>query len=365
LLNPGYDDPSVVKWGSPPRHSDGVFATHSRPRIVDRELKARLKSMGAVVIEGPKACGKTATARQNAKSEVLLDVDRNARQAAGLDPTLVLDGPTPRLLDEWQIVPEIWNHIRRAVDDRGNPGHLKLEPSQALDAVRAYLDEIRRVDVTRVNGVERDPTRVSRLLSSLARNVGTYAGVTTLAADTGGDDGPLARTTVMEYMSALERLMILEDQPPWAPHLRSRSRLRKAPKRHFVDPSLAVAALGATPENLLEDLEFFGFASESLVVRDLRVYAQAMDPQVLQYGDHTGLEVDAVVQARDGRWAAFEVKLGQNRVDEAAKNLLDFRGKVDAERSGEAGALAVIVGSGYSYMREDGVAVVSIGTLGP
>ncbi|MFH1763555.1 MAG: DUF4143 domain-containing protein [Gemmatimonadota bacterium] len=412
------------------------------PRIVDIELSRRLESMGAVVVEGPKACGKTATARQAANSEVLLDVDRNARQAAELDPNLVLGGEVPRLLDEWQVVPELWNHIRRAVDARGKPGqfiltgsavpsddttrhsgagrlsrlrmrpmslfetghstgeaslsgllegtppraadpgltipilaersaiggwpgHLALDAGQALGAVRAYLDEIRRVDLRRVDGVERDPLRVGRLLSSLARNVGTYVGVTALAADAGGPDGPLARTTVLDYLAALERLMVIEDQPPWAPHLRSKSRLRKAAKRHFVDPSLAVAALGGGPEMLLGDLEFFGFVFESMVVRDLRIYAQSVDAQVFQYSDHAGLEVDAIVQGRDRRWAAFEIKLGQRQVDEAARNLLRFMDKVDMARSGEPGALAVIVGSGYSFMRDDGVAVVSIGALGP
>ncbi len=160
--------------------------------------------------------------------------------------------------------------------------------------------------------------------------------------------------------------MVIEDQPAWAPHIRSRARLRKASKRHFVDPSLAVAALGATPTDLLEDLEFFGFVFESMVIRDLRIYAQAADAEVLQYEDSSGLEVDAVVRARDGRWAAFEVKLGQGQVDEAAQNLRRFRNeRVDTAKSGEPAMLAVIVSTGLSYVREDEVAVVSVGALGP
>lgn len=194
-----------------------------------RSPQRLLGSVSAVVIEGPKASGKTATARQAAESEVLLDTDRAARRAAELDPSLVLEGSTPRLLDEWQVVPQLWNHIRRAVDERGRPGHLNLTDEQATDAVRAYLDGIRRADIGRVDGVDRDPHRVGRLLSSLARNVATYASLSTVAADTGRADGPLARSTVLDYLSALDRLMVTEDQPPWAPHLRSKARLMKLP----------------------------------------------------------------------------------------------------------------------------------------
>jgi predicted AAA+ superfamily ATPase len=406
-----------------------------RSRIVDKELKRRLSSMGAVVIEGPKACGKTETARQVARSEVLMDVDRNAQRAVDVDPALVLDGDVPRLIDEWQVAPEIWNHIRRTIDDRessgqfiltgsavpadditrhtgagrltrlrmrpmslfetgdatgevslagllqgtsprapdpgvtvphlaakaaigGWPGHLRRGVDEALEANRSYLDEIRRVDIGRVDRRERDPERVGRLLTSLGRNVATYASGRTLAADAGGSDGALALTTVSGYLSALDRLMVLEDQPAWAPHLRSKSRLRKASKRHFVDPSLAVAALGATPASLLNDLEFFGFIFESMVIRDLRVFAQAADADVLQYRDNTGLEVDAVVRTRDNRWAAFEVKLGQGQADEAARSLLRFQDRVDTGKSGEPQMLGIIVATGYSYMRDDGIAVI-------
>ncbi len=411
-------------------------------RVVDGELKKRLTSMGAVVLVGPRACGKTATARQFASSEVLLDVDRNARMAISVDPALVLEGAVPRLIDEWQIEPDIWNHIRRAVDDRGVPGqfiltgsaipaddvtrhtgagrltrirmrpmslfetgastgeislkalldgasphspnpgltvpelaekaavggwpgHLNLSASESLDAVRAYLDEIRRVDLVQADQRERDPVKVGRLLASLGRNVATYASISTLAADSGGTIGEMARTTVHAYLSVLDRLMIIEDQPAWSPHLRSKSRMRSASKRHFVDPSLAVAALRASPDQLLKDLELFGFIFESMVIRDLRVYSQAADAAVFQYLDNTGLEVDAIVQATDGRWAAFDIKLGQGYVEEGARNLLKFRDRVDTSRCGEPGNLAVIVGTGYGYTREDGVSVIPVGALGP
>ena len=413
-----------------------------RSRVVDEELVARLSSTGAVVIEGPKAVGKTATARHIAASEVLLDVDENARRAIAVDPRLVLDGETPRLVDEWQVEPTIWNHIRRAVDDRGQPGqfiltgsavpadeitrhtgagrltrlrmrpmtlfetgqgtgaislaslldgspprcpdtglsvgditelvavggwpgHLNLGVGQSLRAVRDYLEETRRVDLVRVDGVRRSPENVGRLLRSLARNVATHAAATTLAADAGGADGALDADTVRDYLTALQRLMIIEDQPAWAPHLRSKSTLRRAPKRHFVDPSLAVAALGVTPDRLLKDLNLLGFLFESLVVRDLRVHAQAADARVLQYRDNTGLEVDAIVEAADGRWAAFEIKLGPGQVEDGAATLLKFAQRVDTEKCGAPALLAVVVSTGYGYVRDDGVAVIPVGALGP
>jgi predicted AAA+ superfamily ATPase len=368
------------------------------PRIADKELFSRLESAGAVVIEGPKACGKTVMARQIARSEVLLDIDANARQAISVDPNLVLSGEVPRLIDEWQIEPSIWNHIRRAVDERqdvgqfiltgsaipadditrhtgagrisrlklrtmslqetghscgdvslqnllighytacadpglklqdvieqlchgGWPGNIGLSSRAHLTAQRDYLEEIQRVDIARVDGVRRDPVNVSRVIRSLARNVATLVSARTIAADAGGADGPLDDDTVRDYLAALQRLMIYEEQPAWSPHLRSRSILRKSPKRHFVDPSLAVAALGATPELLLRDLNSLGLLFESLVHRDLSVYARACDSSVYHYRDNTGLEVDAIVENRQGDWCAFEVKLGAGQVDQAAASL--------------------------------------------
>lgn len=413
-----------------------------RSRVVDAELKLLLTAMGAVVLEGPKACGKTETARQVAASEVRLDVDQNARDAVAIDPSLVLEGATPRLLDEWQIAPILWNHVRRAVDDRKTPGQfvltgsavprddetrhtgaariarLRMRPMslyesghstggvsmssllqgarprapdpgltieqlveriavggwpafvdqpvvRALTAVRAYVDDVRRTDIQRVEGVAHDPERVLMLMRSLARNVATMVGLSTMAGNVGGPDEGLARNTVASYYDALTRLMVVEDQPAWAPQLRSRSRVRTTPKRHFVDPSLAVATLRATPERLLGDLNYLGFLFESLVVRDLRVYAQASDAQVLHYKDNTDLEVDAIVETADGRWAAFEIKLGRGAVDGAAASLLKFAERIDTKNCGAPRMLGVIVGTGFAYMRPDGVAVIPIGTLGP
>lgn len=425
------------------------------PRVVDAELKAQLASARIVVIEGPKACGKTFTARQVAASEVLLDIDDDARAAAAVDPTLVLDGAAPRLIDEWQIEPKLWNHVRRVADDRGLPGQFilsgsavpaddatrhtgagrisrirmrpmslfetghssgaistaellsggaprtpdpglttagvaeriavggwpgfrELSTAAALRAVASYLDEISRADINRIKrpgdegGIagrrerDRDPVRVGKLLRSLARNVATAAAVTRLAADVGDADAPLARGTVYDYLYALERLMIVEDQPAWQPHLRSRWQLRVTPKRHFVDPSLAVAALGASPERLLKDINFLGFLFESLAVRDVRIYAQASDATVFYYSDNSGLEIDVIVQTRDGRWAAFEAKLGGDKlIEEGAANLLRFARQIDTTKSGEPACLGVVVGSGYGYVRDDGISVIPIGALGP
>ena len=413
------------------------------PRTVDLEIRELLGATGCVVIEGVRGCGKTTTAREFAASEVLLDVDEDARYLAEADPAEVLKGPAPRLIDEWQLVPRVWNHVRRAVDDRREPGQfiltgsaipaddatrhtgmrrivrLGLRPmslhetgrssgaislnhmlaghppkagehamsigevselicrggwpesvgwplSRALRANRAQVDEVARVDIRGVDGVRRDPQRVRLLMRSLARNVGTAVATSRLAADVGGrDNGGINPHTAADYLNALASTMIVEDQPAWATHLRSRAILRKRPVRHFVDPSLAVAALGAGPNRLLKDFRFFGLLFESMVVRDLRVYAQAADAEVFHYRENGRLEVDAVVQARDGRWAAFEVKLGPKMIEEGARNLLRLADRVDQRRVGPPQALGVIVASGYGYIRPDGVGIVPIGALGP
>jgi predicted AAA+ superfamily ATPase len=413
------------------------------PRVVDDELQMRLDSVGAVLIEGPKACGKTETARRLAASEVLLDVDQNARAAIGLNPALVLDGATPRLIDEWQVEPTIWNHIRRAVDDRGETGQfilagsavpadeitrhsgagriarLRMRPMSlfesglssgeislqallagspaaagesrvgigdlaaeiarggwpgfrnrtldaSMEAIRDYLSEVGRTDINQVDGVRRDPRRVARLIASLARNVATTASVSRLARDSaGGSEEPLKDHTVAEYLASLERLFVIENQPPWEAHLRSRRRLRQAPKRHFVDPSLAVAALQADPAALLRDLNLLGFLFESLVVRDLRIYAQTIRGEVKHYRDSKSLEVDAIVESADG-WAALEIKLGgSDAVEEAAASLHKFAETIDSSKSGEPKFLAVVVATGYGYTRSDGVQVVPLVHLAP
>lgn len=317
-----------------PRHGE---RTRYRARIADAELARRLASSGAVVIEGPRVCGKTTTARQAAASEVLMDADPRVGETMAVDPSLLLAGASPRLIDEWQAEPAIWNYVRRAVDDRpglghfiltgsavpadevtrhtgagrmsrlrlrpmsllelgssnggvslrrlmagrslpgasselslealaevlcvgGWPGHLRRSSSDAaMLANEDYLAEVCRVDISRAGGVSRDPDKVARFLQSLARNTATTASAATMARDARGSDPAFNEQTARSYLAALEQLMIVEQQPAWAPHLRSRSRLRTSRKRHFVDPSLAAAALGAGPEHLLGDVPWFGF----------------------------------------------------------------------------------------------------------
>lgn len=408
------------------------------PRVVDGELEHALRGQTAVLLEGAKGVGKTMTASHRAKSRVLLDVDQSARTAAEVDPSLVLAGETPRLIDEWQEVPTIWNHVRRAVDAHEGPFILTGSAVAADDATRhtgagrfvwlrmrpmtlyelgrstgsaslqrllegqlpsaqadeltiseltemtcvggwpalvgssvtsaqgvlnGYLDSVARTDIRRVDGVSRDPHKVWSVLRSLARNVSTEVSIATIARDTGGSDGPVDEDTARSYLAALERLMVLEDQPAWAPRLRSRARLRSAPKRHFCDPSLAAAALKATPDLLLRDLNYFGFLFESLVVRDLRVYAQHVGASVFHYRDNIG-EVDVVID--DGvRWGALEVKLGVAYVDEAAKGLKRFVERVDTEHRGQPAFLGVVVPTRYGYTRDDGIHVIPVQALGP
>jgi hypothetical protein len=414
-----------------------------RPRTADAELASLLAAGGAVLVEGPRACGKTATARFAARSEVTLDTNLRARAAGLLDAATLLDGDRPRLIDEWQFVPEVWNQVRRAVDDTGGQAgsfiltgsavpaddatrhsgagrilRLRMRPmslaesgyssgdislaglfageraraaesgltvrdiaslvsvggwpglqgrsvDDALAALRGYLADTARTDLPRVDGVQREPERIKRVLHSLARYTATQVSARAIAADVGGPDEPIKHQTVLQYVDALTRIFVVEDLPAWSPALRSKSRLREAPKRHFVDPSLAAAALGARPERLVREVDTLGLLFESLVVRDLRIYAQAMDADVLHYHDNTGLEADAVVQSRDGSWGAFEVKLGLSAIDDAADTLLRLAARVDIDRHGAPAVLAVITGWGYGYRRPDGVSVIPIGALAP
>jgi predicted AAA+ superfamily ATPase len=409
-------------------------------RIADSELQKRLSTAGAVLVEGAKACGKTETARRVANSEVLLDIDKAARNAAELNPGLILQGDTPRLIDEWQLEPEIWNHVRRAVDERVDPGQFilagsaqptddetrhtgagrvsrlrmrpmslyelgasdgaislaglldhrsneatdpgldlgdlaaaicrggwpafrELELPGALRRVRDYLDEIPR-DTQRL-GPRHRTERVVRLIQSLARNVATPVTARTLATDASRPEDPMSDDAVADYLDSLTRLFVVENQPAWQPHLRSRYRLRRAAKRHFVDPSLAVAALRSEPEALMRDLNFMGLLFESMVIRDLRIYAQAIDGEIQYYQDSSGLEVDAIVQTGNS-WGAFEIKLGgEKRIEEGAATLTRFRDRIDTSKSGDPAVLAIIVGTGYGYTREDGVHVIPVGCLGP
>lgn len=414
--------------------------TSYRPRIVETLVQARLRTHGAVLLTGAKAVGKTTTARGFAASEVRLDQDAAALTAAQTDPSLVLEGPNPRLIDEYQLADGVWNAVRGRVDDLGGkglflltgsstpesdqsshtgarriaplamrtmsllerglssgavsigalldgapaeaaqdrmsvtdaiealavggwPDNLVLASTDALDANVDYLEVIVGADVNRVDQVSRDPDGVRRLLVSYARNVATDASLRTIAR---AAERPLSESTLHDYLHVLRRLFLIEDQESWKPALRSRVRLAATPKRHLADPSLAVAALGATPRRLLgPEIELAGLLFESQVIHDLRVYAQPHRGQVRFYRDNKGLEIDAIIERTDGRWIAAEVKLGHNRVAEAARNLLALTSKLSSDVSAACGALLVIVADSPTYMRPDGVLVTSPAALGP
>lgn len=371
-----------------------------------------------------------------------MDTDPDVHGMMRLDPAFILEGETPRLIDEWQIEPTIWNYVRRAVDDRAKPGQfiltgsatppddstrhsgagrfsrIRLRPMSlyesghstgeiSLEALFSegtvpavastfefrslceamviggwpavqgfsprdaqmisanYLDQISRAEIQAADEPRHDPQRMMRLIRSLARNTSTEASISTLTNDAGGDEGLLTRQSTAKYLDTLERIFILEEQVAWSPHLRSKAKLRQRPKRHLVDPSLAAAGLEADVDRLYADLNTTGLLFETLVHRDLLAYGLPLRGRVSHYRDSNGLEVDAIIEAAGLGWGAFEVKLGPNAVDVAAANLLRFRDTVDVERSGAPAFLAVIVATGYGYTREDGVAVVPIGTLGP
>lgn len=414
-----------------------------RPRLVDAELDRRLRATGAVLIEGPRGCGKTQTGLRRAKSVVRLDREPAARAAGELKPALLLEGNKPKLIDEWQLVRGIWNEVRGDVDDHpgdmgryilagsavpsddetrhtgsmritrlqmrpmslaesghssrrvslaalfdgaeptapdpgfdirtiaervvvgGWPALLGADPADAMLATQGYLDETRRIDLDRLDGPRRDPENVARVLRSLARNSASEASASTIAADVAGaEQQSIDYKTVIAYVADLTRVMVVEDLPAWEPALRSRGELRKAPTRHFTDPSLAAAAMGAGVERLLGDPDTLGHLFESLVVRDLRIYAQAMDANVKHYREGKGVEADAIIERRDGRWAAVEVKLGPGRVDEGAASLKRVASHIDTDKHGKPAFLAVVTGWGYAYQREDDVLVIPIGTLG-
>jgi predicted AAA+ superfamily ATPase len=399
--------------------------------------------MGAVLVEGPKACGKTETASRVAQTIFRMERDVRAAELLHLAPDELVSYPPPILFDEWQVEPSIWNLVRREVDDRkakgqfiltgsstptddarrhsgaGRFARLRMRPMslfesghstgemslarlldgdnqsaktnglgfkelvsriviggwpELVDANEAdgrhwtanYLSNVVEVDVPKI-GVRRHPRNMQRLLSSLARNTGTAAKSVDIARDVGGESGPVAASTLTSYLEALERLNLLDDTEAWMPHMRSRTRLRQAPVRYLVDPSLGAAALNVGSEHLIADPEALGFQFESMVMRDLKIYAQALAHQgrVYSWRDANGKEVDAIVDVGHNQWAAFEIKLNPNQAEQAAQNLLDFASKVDTSKHGEPKALAVITSSGYGYQRKDGVHIIPIGTLGP
>ena len=411
-------------------------------RIIEADLVDNLSASGAVLIKGPKSCGKTATANQFAKSVVEMDRDKQVPVIMATNPQLLLAGDTPRLIDEWQVHPEIWNYVRHEVDDRkvkgqfiltgsANPGDdvklhsgagrftvvqmdtmtwqetghstgiikvsdlleghfpdfydagitldfiidkmltggwpalLNESTKNAIKMNSGYVDLLCEVDMGRVSGIKRDPNKVRNLLRSIARNTATLVDNKTLEQDVKTSErNELSRNTISEYLDALSRLMILYEQPAFNPHIRSAASLRKSPKRHLCDTSLAAAALGLDKESLIKDMKYTGFLFESLATHELNVYAKANDANVFHYNDSYGLEVDAIVQKRNGNYAAFEIKLGVGYIDEAAGNLKKFEKNIDIAKMDVPKSLNIITGTGMTYRRPDGINVISLASLG-
>ncbi len=411
-------------------------------RIAEEEIKQKLQASGALLIKGPKYCGKTETAKQFAKSLLFVDRDEQVPTVMSVNPKLLLEGKTPRLIDEWQEQPKLWNYVRHEVDDRkkkaqfiltgsanpeeeiklhsgagrftvvemhtmswqemgyssgvvsldallkgatiaysdnsltvevivermikgGWPGLLNNSLSEAILLNRSYIDLLAEADMSRVSNVKRDPQKVRSLLRSIARNIATLVDNTTLEKDIKAvEDKDISRPTIIDYLHTLSQLMIFEEQPAFNAHIRSSGSLRKSPKRHFCDVSLAIAALKLDKKRLMNDLKFCGFLFESLVYHELKIYAKANDAEIFHYRDSTGLEVDTIIQQHDGTWAAFEVKLGIGMLDEAANNLLKFNALIDKEKYPKPASLNIITGTGMSFTRPDGVNVISLASLG-
>jgi predicted AAA+ superfamily ATPase len=233
----------------------------------------------------------------------------------------------------------------------------------ALQQAGHYLESIVETDISKIDRVDKDPARVRALMRSLARNTATLASLSTIHSDIAEDDKSLSPSTVQSYLKGLKRIFVIEDQPAWNPALRSKSRLRKTPKRHFIDPSIAVAALNTNPDGLLKDFNTFGYLFESLCIRDLRIYSQVLDGDVFHYRDNTGLESDAIIALRDGRWGAVEIKMGPKEIDKAADNLLKLKERIDEKKMNPPSFLMVLTGNGYAIKRKDGVLCVPISCL--
>ncbi len=419
-----------------------------KPRIADQMLAARLRRKGAVLIEGPKWCGKTTTAEQKAASVLYMaDPMRKEQniQAAKINVKQLLTGDTPRLIDEWQIAPSLWDSVRFEVDHRkgyghfiltgstvppkaeeifhsgagrfaklkmrtmslyesgestgavslsdlfngkwepvvgnspidinrlaflicrgGWPGALDLEETDAIGQAYDYYDVVCDSDISRVDDVQRDPQRVRLLMRSYARHQGTMATIGTILADMKANEASsLSDNTVYDYIKALKKIFVIEDMPAWNPNLRSKTAIRTSDNHYFIDPSIATSALGASPNDLLNDLKTMGLMFETMAIRDLRVYADALDGQVYHYRDKNGLECDAVIHLRNGSYGLIEIKLGgDDLIEEGAKSLADLSADIDTSRMKSPSFMMVLTGVGdFPYQRDDGVLVVPIGCL--
>lgn len=418
-----------------------------RKRVADDILKRKLEGKGAVLIEGPKWCGKTTTAEQIAASILYMDDPEKKEQnltMSELNPKRLLKGAVPRLIDEWQLAPKLWGTVRFEVDHRGELGQFILTGSAvpadtkeithsgtgrfiwltmrpmslyesgdstgdislkvlfenteevdgtanlsldrlaflicrggwpqaidmrdeiALDQARDYYDAVVHSDINRADHVQKNPERVKRLMRSYARNQGGQVPNTVIAQDiAANDESPISEETVASYLDALRKIFVVEDMPAWNPNLRSKTAIRSSDTRYYIDPSIAAAALGVGPTDLLNDLKTFGFLFETLCVRDLRVFADALNGEVYHYRDKDGQECDAVIHLRNGKYGLIEMKLGGDKlIEEGAKSLKAMQKKIDTEKMKSPSFLMVLTGIGdYAYRRHDGVCVVPIGCL--
>ena len=417
------------------------------PRILDKDLEKYLTMIGAILIVGPKWCGKTTTGEQHANSVLKLQDKDNYKSNmmwADIEPSRLLKGDKPRLIDEWQVAPVLWDSVRTSVDESDGYGLYILTGSTVVDedsimhsgtgrihrllmrpmslyesgesngqisimdlfnnpninindcesnltmddlifaacrggwpdslnqkssegklfVAYSYLENICNTDVSAVDGVKRDPDRVRLLLHSLARNNSTLAKDQTIIDDMNANFMDISRPTYYSYIDALKRLFVIEDLRGWTPNIRSKSAIRSGNKKVFTDPSIAVAALNSNPESMENDLNTFGFIFENLCIRDLSVYTNSYGGKVSYYHDKSGLEVDCVVHLRDGRYALIECKLGNNGIEEGAKNLIKIKNLIEKNNSLDNPTfLAVLTGGKYAYTRKDGVKVIPIGCL--
>lgn len=426
------------------------MSSEYRPRIVDEEVVRRLESVGAIVIEGAKWCGKSTTADHHSRSRIFMDDPSRKAQYqlfAEENPGMLLEGETPRLIDEWQLAPTLWDAVRFTVDHRptmgqfiltgsakpadrsrishsgtgrfawmrmrpmslaesgdssgfvslsklfqeqspnvaseaptsdlvniahavcrgGWPMSVNLSRKYSLEPATNYYDAVVNVDICEVDGVERNAERAKRLMRSYARFQGTQASVRQIVEDmNGGDKDVMEDKTVRSYIDVLQSMFVIEDLPAWNPNLKSKTAIRTADTHYFVDPSIAAAAMGIGPGDLMNDLKTFGFMFETLCIRDLRVYSQPLRGDVYHYRDKNGLECDAVVHLPNGNYGLIEIKLGgENLIEEGAATLKRLASKIDVERMKSPSFMMVLTAVGaFSYRRKDGVLVVPITTLG-
>ncbi len=419
--------------------------TGYKPRIVDKALANRLRNKGAILVEGAKWCGKTTTCEQHAASILYMSdparIQQNL-QLADISPRSLLQGATPRLIDEWQMAPRLWDAIRFEADHRDGFGHFLLTGSavpadlgevyhtgtgrfawirmrpmslyesgessgavslgalfsdeepiifaenrstleemaflvcrggwpqatflageDALVQAFDYLDAVVKSDISRVDGISRNEMRARLLMRSLARHQGTQAPNTTICEDISANgEAEMSKDTVVSYTNALKKIFVIEDCPAWSPNLRSKTAIRTSDTRYFVDPSIAAAALGVGPGDLMNDLQTFGLFFETLCIRDLRVYADALDGSVYHFRTKEGLECDAVIHLRNGDYGLVEIKLGGDRlIEEGAHTLKTVAEQLDTTKMKAPSFLMVLTGvAPYAYRRRDGVYVVPV-----